>query len=132
MKLNLKKKFATNVLFGVSFLGLIYTAIPSAEAVPVAGGTLNPLTIPKYVTPLVIPPEMPTSGQNSYDIEVVQFEQQILPTVDNDGNPLGPTTVWSYAAYGKPETRNYPAFTLEVSKDRPVQIKWRNNLVDSH
>ncbi len=32
-----------------------------AIAVPLPGGTLDPTTIPKYVTPLVIPPQMPQS-----------------------------------------------------------------------
>lgn len=48
------------------------------------GGTLDPTTIPKYVTPLVIPPEMPKSASSpapaaDYDIAVRQFKQQILP-----------------------------------------------------
>ena len=30
-----------------------------AVAAPIVGGTLDPLSIPKYVTPLVIPPAMP-------------------------------------------------------------------------
>ena len=42
--------------------------------------TLDPTTIPKYVTPLVIPPVMNNDGAaNSYDIAVRQFKQQILP-----------------------------------------------------
>ena len=50
------------------------------QAEPLPGGTLNPLDIPKYVTPLVIPPVMNNSGTaNDYDIAVRQFQQQILP-----------------------------------------------------
>ncbi len=41
------------------------------------------LTIPKYVTPLVIPPVMKqhrdAAQSNDYDIAVRQFKQQILP-----------------------------------------------------
>ncbi|MHB8846709.1 MAG: FG-GAP-like repeat-containing protein [Nitrospirota bacterium] len=83
-----------------------------AQALP--GGTLDPLAIPKYVTPLVIPPEMPKSTTSpapaaNYDIAVRQFKQQILPggiwgSVFSDptsttGGTIGPfpaTTVWSY------------------------------------
>jgi len=76
--------------------------LQTAHAVPLPGGTLDPLTIPKYVTPLVIPPVMNNSGtSNDYDIAVRQFQQQILPggiwdalSGRNDGLP--PTTVWSY------------------------------------
>ncbi|HAK60741.1 MAG TPA: bilirubin oxidase, partial [Nitrospiraceae bacterium] len=59
-----------------------------------------------------------------YEIEVVQFDQQILPA----GFPL--TTVWSYGALGQPWTRNYPAFTIEAKYNRPLRVKWINNLVD--
>ena len=39
-----------------------------ANAQPLPGGTLDPLTIPKYVTPLVIPPVMNNDGEDdSYD-----------------------------------------------------------------
>ena len=51
-----------------------------ANAQPLPGGTLDPLTIPKYVTPLIIPPVMNNDGaDDSYDIAVRQFQQQILP-----------------------------------------------------
>ncbi len=73
------------------------------------GGTLDPTTIPKYVTPLVIPPVMPlsakrgalTTNTEDYDIAVRQFKQQILPggiwnTVTGGSYTFPPTTVWSY------------------------------------
>jgi len=92
-------------------------AVPYADtdlspALP--GGTLNPLTVPKFVQPLVIPPVMPKStvqpndatGQPSpvaaeYNIAVRQFQQQILPggqwnVVNGRNDSFGPTTVWSY------------------------------------
>ena len=53
---------------------------PPLMALPVPGGTLDPTTIPKYVTPLVIPPVMKNTGTaDNYDIAVRQFKQQILP-----------------------------------------------------
>ena len=48
-------------------------------AAPIPGGTLAPGSIDKFVRPLVIPPAMPRSGTNSYDIAVRQFTQEILP-----------------------------------------------------
>ena len=75
---------------------------PAAFAQPLPGGSLDPLTIPKYVTPLVIPPVMKNDGAaNSYDIAVRQFSQQILPggiwnTLNGRSDAFAPTPVWSY------------------------------------
>jgi FtsP/CotA-like multicopper oxidase with cupredoxin domain len=96
------------------------------------GGTLDPTEIEKYVDPLVIPPAMPTtdvlerSGTeiDYYEIAVRQFQQQILPS----GMPA--TTVWSYGSVNHSGTFNYPAFTIEAKHDRPVRVKWINDLKD--
>lgn len=96
-----------------------------AQLVP--GGSLDPMSIRKYVTPLVIPPQMPrTSGGRAdyYEIAVRQFVQQVLPA----GMPS--TTVWSYGSVNHPGTFNYPAFTIEARYRRPVRVKWINGLVD--
>ena len=93
------------------------------------GGGLPPRVIPKFVTPLVIPPAMPPTGMDSsadfYRIAVRQFEQQILPA------PLPRTTVWSYGSVDHPATFNYPAFTIEARADRAARVTWINQLVDS-
>ena len=39
------------------------------------------------------------------------------------------TTVWSYGSVNHPGTFNYPAFTIEATVDRPVRVKWINDLV---
>jgi len=116
----------------------------AASAVPVPGGSLDPRSIPKYQEPLVIPPAMPRTAVlnkagkqvDYYEIAVKQFQQYILPTNWSKTNAIGPTTVWSYgsltdlrpAAGGG--TLNYPAFTIEALKGRPVRVKWINGLVD--
>src|SRR5512132_3609889 len=92
------------------------------------GGSLDPTNIPKYVTPLVIPPQMPWTSRGRvhyYEIAVRQFAQQILPA------SLPKTTVWSYGSVNHPGTFNYPAFTIEANFNRPVRIKWINGLVDA-
>ena len=92
-----------------------------------AAGVLDAAAIPKYVTPLVIPPAMPpTSGGrvDYYEIAVRQFRQQILPAGMPD------TTVWSYGSVNHPGTFNYPAFTIEARHGKPVRVKWINDLVD--
>jgi spore coat protein A len=102
--------------------GRAWAAIP--------GGSLDPTTIDKYVVPLVVPPVMPplTGPRNQaidrYAIAVRQFRQQILPP----GLPA--TTVWSYGSAPHRGTFNYPAFTIEARVDRPVRVKWINDLVD--
>ncbi len=106
-------------------------AAKGARLVARASGSLDPLGIPKYATPLIIPPAMPGTtraiqqGRGSvdyYEIAVRQFRQQILPA----GLPA--TTVWSYGSVNHPDTFNYPAFTIEARFRRPVRIRWINDL----
>ena len=99
--------------------------MPVAMAAPIPGGTLNPGAVPKFLSPLIIPPAMPTSEPNAYDVAVRQFTQQILPEL------LPATTVWSYGSTTHPGTFNYPAFTLEATSGVPVTVTWRNELVDA-
>ena len=125
----------------IGLAALVWTA--AAGAAPLPGGSLDPMRIPKYMDSLIIPPEMPVAGVINepggkkipyYEIEVVQFSQQILPRKGwgRRGRGAFPrTTVWSYAAVGHPETRNYPAFTVEADANQPTRVKWINNLVDA-
>ena len=100
-----------------------------APLVQRARATLNPTSLPKFVTPMVIPPAMPRTstfpaegGQSGdyYEIAVRQFAQQILPA----GWPT--TTVWSYGSENHAGTFNYPAFTIEARWNAPVRVKWIN------
>jgi spore coat protein A len=147
------------LLIGAAILAICALGVPVAMAAPVPGGTLDPLTIPKYVTPLVIPPVMDNTGTaNDYDIAVRQFQQQILPGgIWTGGGGLPATTVWSYgpAADGLPDSSlvpggavgvapaplnagpfftngsqfNYPAFTVENTMDIITTVDWINDLV---
>jgi FtsP/CotA-like multicopper oxidase with cupredoxin domain len=141
--------------FGLAAL-IVLAVGQGALGQPLPGGTLDPLTIPKYVTPLVIPPVMADDGAaDSYDIAVRQFQQQILPgghwnsvTGRNDTFPA--TTVWSYGPSADPvpdssgipggapglapapnSQFNYPAYTLEATSNAQVNVRWINDLVDS-
>ena len=105
---------------------------PWGSTVADADPVLDPTSIPKYVTPLVIPPAMPVTRMLSeageavryYEIAVRQFRQQILPT----GLPR--STVWGYGSVHHHGTFNYPAFTIEASVDAPIRTRWINGLVD--
>ena len=94
----------------------------------VEGGTLPPDVIPKFVSPLLIPPAMPLSARSEtadfYTLAVRQFHQQILPP------PHRPTTVWGYGSVTNPATFNSPSYTIEAKPNRPVVATWVNQLVD--
>jgi spore coat protein A len=104
----------------------------------IPGGTLHPTLIPKYQTPLLIPPVMPRAGTimlpggkpaDYYEISMRQITEQILPA----GLPT--TTVWGYGAV-KGQGRDplllhhAPSLTIEAQWKRPVRVKWINDLVD--
>jgi FtsP/CotA-like multicopper oxidase with cupredoxin domain len=109
------------------FKGLVKRAF---AAIP--GPSLDPEDITKYVTPLVIPPAMPTSSASKkldvYKIAVRQFQQHILPP----SMGLPKTTVWSYGSTKDPATFNYPAFTIEARFDKRVRVNWINDLKKSN
>jgi FtsP/CotA-like multicopper oxidase with cupredoxin domain len=105
----------------------------------IPGGSLDPLSVPKYQTPMLIPPVMPRAGTvknmmgknaDYYEISMKQFAQQILPP------SLPATTVWGYGAVASASKRglllhNAPSLTIEARYNTPVRVKWINDLVDS-
>lgn len=127
------------------------------SAAQVSCDTLDPASIEKYIASLVIPPAMPRTSvikvngekdsednknsddeknRNNYEIDyyeiaVRQFQQQILPS------PLPATTVWGYGSIqssgtvGQGGSFNYPSFTIEARYNRPVRVKWINDLVEN-
>jgi len=122
--------------------GLYFTARSGGKLLKVKaqipGGTLDPLSVPKYATPLLVPPAMPRAGKvkvrggkniDYYEIAMRQFPQQILPA----GFPM--TTVWGYGpaiAQNGPQIFNAPSLTIEAKYNKPVRIKWINELVDAN
>ncbi|GAA1760322.1 multicopper oxidase family protein [Agromyces humatus] len=105
----------------------------------IAGGTLSPGDVPRFQTPLLIPPVMPRARTakarggkpiDVYEISVRQFAQQILPA----GLPA--TTVWGYGPVAAerandPMIHHAPSLTIEAKWNRPVRVKWVNGLVDA-
>jgi FtsP/CotA-like multicopper oxidase with cupredoxin domain len=112
--------------------------VPKAIA-QIAGGSLDPTTVPKFQTPLLIPPVMPKAGRivqrggknvDYYEISMKQISQQILPA----GLPA--TTVWGYGAVSSDSKRglllhNAPSLTIEAKWNTPVRVKWINDLKDA-
>jgi spore coat protein A len=107
----------------------------------IPGGSLDPAAVPKYQTPMLIPPVMPQAGTikqqrgkkiDYYEISMKQFAQQILPV----GLPA--TTVWGYGSVNGAGSKrplllhNAPSLTIEAKWNTPVQVKWINDLVDGN
>ncbi|MEE4175656.1 MAG: hypothetical protein V2I57_15530, partial [Xanthomonadales bacterium] len=120
---------AVPVLTGVPLC--LASASLLAQALP--GGTLDPTIIPKYVTPLVIPPVLydDAGGEEPLDVEVAQrqIRQRMLPRRDLNGQRLPRTPLWAYGNPDDESTFNHPSFTIEVTKDTESRIKWINELV---
>jgi spore coat protein A len=122
-------------LFLVSFAG----GTRIVRAVPIPGASLDPEDITKYASPLLIPPVMPRAHTipqrggkpiDYYEISMRQLSQQILPS------GLPPTTVWGYGAVSRERGRGLlihhaPSLTIEAQRNRPVRVKWINELVDA-
>jgi FtsP/CotA-like multicopper oxidase with cupredoxin domain len=125
-------------LFFIGQVGGHSFMVPVEAAIP--GGTLDPADVPKYATPMLIPPVMPRAGiltlpggkpADYYEISMTQISQQILPA------SLPPTAVWGYGAVKSASSRglllhNAPSLTIESKWNRPVRIKWINGLVDAN
>jgi FtsP/CotA-like multicopper oxidase with cupredoxin domain len=106
----------------------------------VPGGTLDPSDVPKFQTAMLIPPVMPRAGTikmrggkpaDYYEISMRQISEQILPA----GMPA--TTVWGYGAVKSASKRGLllhhaPSLTIEAMWNRPVRVKWINELVDAN
>lgn len=120
---------------------ILYATLPDGRATAlahVAHASLPGGEIPKFATPLLIPPVMPRAGTitvrggkniDSYEISMRQFPQQVLPA----GYPM--TTVWGYGAVASARKKgllvhNAPSLTIEAKWGRPVRVKWINDLVN--
>jgi FtsP/CotA-like multicopper oxidase with cupredoxin domain len=124
-------------LFFVGQVGGQMFRIPVAGA-QIPGGDLPPGDVPKYQTAMLIPPVMPRAGTirmsggkqaDYYEISMKQFDQQVLP------GGLPTTTLWGYGAVSARSKRglllhNAPSLTIEAMHNRPVRVKWINDLVD--
>jgi bilirubin oxidase len=117
------------MLLGFTALAFLFTGLwaPAyGEALP--GGTLKPTNIKKYVRPLTVPPAMPKSDETNtldyYEIAVRQFKQEIVPGLLTD--------VWGYGSLADPMSFNYPAYTIEAEYNKPVRVKWINDLKDAN
>jgi FtsP/CotA-like multicopper oxidase with cupredoxin domain len=124
---------------GFYLLGRLPGMSAPAALAAIPGGTLDLTTLPKFVTPMLIPPVMPKAATitmpggkpaDYYEISMKQITEQILPA----GYP--PTTVWGYGAVSSASNKgllihNAPSLTIEAQWNRPVRVKWINDLKDA-
>lgn len=85
---------------------------------------LDPKTQNQFVNPLPIPSVIDGRNGGTFTIGVSQFNQW-LGLVDPSTQQHLNTTVWGYNG-------SYPGPTILAMKDVPLQIFWRNNLVDGN
>jgi spore coat protein A len=152
-----KKKFNPRVtrrqMLKIGFIGGGAMFLPWKFKLPKAfaqipGGSLDPHSVAKYVTPMLIPPVMPKAGTikqrggknvDYYEISMKQFRQKILPASFYEGltddNEFG-TLVWGYGSVNGDGSKrplllhNAPSLTIEAKRDTPIRIKWINDLKD--
>lgn len=117
-------------------------ALPAgALAAPVPGGSLSPLSVPKYVEPLPLPPRFTpgtlmdpagttTLSSHYFELAVRQRLQQVLPPLDTAGQPLPATPVFAYGERTGGAT-SWPAYTIEAQQGVPTIVTWTNALVDA-
>jgi len=104
--------------------------------------SLDPLTIPKYVDNLPIPPTWaleavkdPCTKEVRQEIKIsaVQFKQQLLPC------NFPESTVWGYAGMVKlPDSdiivyhQSTPGATFEATRGVEIRVHWENKLTGSY
>ncbi len=136
---NVWKAFRTPI-FREKVLSAAISSILSTGAYAVQGaGPIDPVisNVPKYVIPLVIPPEMPKSAKTTeacpagvkcpetiYNIAERQFQQQILPggiwnALNGRTDSFGATTVWGYGSATDPIPNG---LTLNGAQVQPVGV----------
>lgn len=124
------KKSRWIVLAVITILSCLLSGLGFQAYGALPGGTLDLTTVPKYTESLLVPPAMPKSptslaGIDYYEIAVRQFQQQMLPA------GLPSTTVWGYGSRtAATNTFSSPAYTIEATVNKPVRVKWINDLKD--
>jgi spore coat protein A, manganese oxidase len=92
--------------------------------------TINPSSIPKYVTPLFILPAMPPVSNSSSHIDYTVAQRRISAQVLPSGMPK--TLLNGYGVPGQNSTFHSPGFTIENTSNKQTRVTWLNQLVDSN
>jgi spore coat protein A len=136
------KKPLTILTMALLSLIIVLPIVEYVFAVPPTPFLLNPNVIPKYTNqlsdasgnplpPPVYVPEFSNATHEFYTVNVTEFNQQILPTIDALGNPtgFGTTTVWGYGGNTTlGYVRNAPGPTFEATQGKEIYVRYQNKL----
>ncbi|HEU0109472.1 MAG TPA: multicopper oxidase domain-containing protein [Flavisolibacter sp.] len=90
---------------------------------PVTAQTLlNPKTQPQFINPLPVPSVIDGRNGGLFTLGISQFDQWLGLINPLTNTPIN-TTVWGYNG-------SYPGPTILAEKNKPIEIFWRNNLVN--
>ncbi len=122
-----------------------FARLPGVKDPLFTKSVLDPLAIPKYVTPLpnpldpdfiLVPDTTTYPGYDFYTVSQRQIYWQVLPA----GFPA--TAVWAYGDPNNPGTFSYPGHTIEARSvyppvngsglGKPVRVQYRNELPTTH
>ena len=117
---------------GISTGALRGYGIQSASAAPLAVGLADPAIQPMFIEKtknalrgsFKFVKTVSIAGRSKYNIEAKQITQE-TGLINSQGQRLS-TTVWGYGGSGR--SASWPGKTIEVNKDEPVRIVWRNRL----
>lgn len=101
-------------------VALMLTALAATSAP--AQMLLDPVAQPKFVNPLPVPVAIDVTAGGSYVFDVKPCVQNLGLIDPVSGQPLM-TNLWGYDG-------RYPGPTFVARKDVPVELEWRNRLVD--
>ncbi len=147
--------FLTNKILLSSLLLAVLIGAFILGAYPVASASsqqfLDPTKIPQWVNQLAAPPVYVQTNvtdskgnviRQDYEVKVSEFYQQVLPTVDANGNPtgFGPTKLFGFGGQAKDAVTgknlgfvtSVPGPTFEATRGVPTRVKWENNLLDAN
>jgi spore coat protein A, manganese oxidase len=84
---------------------------------------LDPLSQPRFVNALTVPPIMTptTAGGTNYEVPITQAQQNLGLVNPLNGSPLM-TTIWGYNGV-------YPGPTFEAVRGQPITVRWNNQLI---
>lgn len=94
-----------------------------------AAATIDPNTIPKYVTPLFVLPAMPPTRVLADHIEYQVAERRMSAQVLPAGMPK--STVNGYGNPNIGATFHAPSFTIENTANKQSRVTWMNQMTDS-
>ena len=100
--------------------------VAPAAAIPAAVGLSDPATQPKFVNhvPNAADPAFTYRGRNKYKIDVGPAIQQ---TGLMYNGRLVSTPIFGYGEKG---VHTWPGKTIFADRDQPVEVEWRNELID--